>query len=291
MSDNLAIKTYHADVKHRDDETTKVHTPVSEILVLQRLLAARDHEGFIDAFESACANGKTKNNDFLRALGGEGMCLLFDSLSAHPDNLAGRYSSLLLAGHVLAPPDTIRRLAGNVDNDELKTLISTMEASRYVKPDRKLEPKPNAFKSDKVVFQVRRVVQLMQMFMGNGEHSDSTGIRRSVFRSQQERTFVRALSLRFPGLLALPNYPLDQIANLDRIGIDDSEIIRYGHRCRLDAILVIPDEGDAVAAFELDSQLHDQPDDDCPGSGRIPARQSTCRRHDPPARSTSQPRH
>ena len=93
----------------------------------------------------------------------------------------------------------------------------------------------------------------MQMFLGDGQFSDATGICRSVFRSQQERTFLRALSLRFPGLLALPNYPLDQIVALDRVGAIDAETLRYGRNCRLDAVLIVPDEGDPVAVFELDT--------------------------------------
>jgi len=96
------------------------------------------------------------------------------------------------------------------------------------------------------------------MFLGDGQYSDATGICRSVFRSQQERTFLRALSLRFPGLQALPNYPLDQIVDFDRVGAINPETLRYGKNCRLDAVLIIPDEGDPVAVFELDSRFHDQ---------------------------------
>jgi len=59
--------------------------------------------------------------------------------------------------------------------------------------------------------------------------------------------------------MALPNYPLDQIVDLDRIQDIDPKTLRYAHACRLDAILVVPDEGDPVAAFELDSRHHDLP--------------------------------
>src|SRR5699024_4315749 len=59
--------------------------------------------------------------------------------------------------------------------------------------------------------------------------------------------------------LALPNYPLDQIVALDRLTID-AKTLRYGRNCRLDAILIIPNEGDPVAVFELDSRLHDRPE-------------------------------
>jgi len=61
-------------------------------------------------------------------------------------------------------------------------------------------------------------------------------------------------------LLALPNYPFDQIADLGRLRTIDTKTLRYARLCRLDAILVIPDEGDPVAAFELDSRHHDSPE-------------------------------
>jgi len=91
--------------------------------------------------------------------------------------------------------------------------------------------------------------------------SDAFEIRRSVFRSPQERAFAKALSLRFPGLRALPNYPLDQVVDLDRLkALVGDEAWRYGFGCRLDAVLVTPLEGDPIAAFELDSRVHDRPD-------------------------------
>lgn len=111
------------------------------------------------------------------------------------------------------------------------------------------------------VVQLKRVVQLSWFGVAGFEASDAFEIRRSVFRSPQERAFTRALSLRFPGLVALPNYPLDQIANLDRLKAHVSpEAWRYGRMCRLDAVLVTPLEGDPIAAFELDSRNHDRPE-------------------------------
>ncbi len=111
------------------------------------------------------------------------------------------------------------------------------------------------------VVQLKRVVQLSWFGVAGFEASDVFEIRRSVFRSPQERAFARALSLRFPGLVALPNYPLDQIANLDRLKAHVSvEAWKYGRMCRLDAVLVTPLEGDPIAAFELDSRGHDRPE-------------------------------
>lgn len=98
------------------------------------------------------------------------------------------------------------------------------------------------------------------MNYGSYTASDALGIKRSVFRSEQERTFLQALALRFPGLHAFPNYPLDQLADFDKLGnLLDDETLEYGKRCRVDAVLVVPGEGDPVAAFELDSRLHDEP--------------------------------
>ena len=109
------------------------------------------------------------------------------------------------------------------------------------------------------VIQLKRVVQLSWFGIAGFEASDAFALRRSVFRSPQERTFARALSLRFPGLMALPNYPLDQIASLDRLRpLVSEETWRYGRLCRIDAVLVTPGEGDPIAAFELDSKAHDQ---------------------------------
>ncbi len=59
----------------------------------------------------------------------------------------------------------------------------------------------------------------------------------------------------------LPNYPLDQVADMDRLKrLVSDRIWRYGRACRLDAVLVTPMEGDPIAAFELDSHFHDVPE-------------------------------
>lgn len=62
--------------------------------------------------------------------------------------------------------------------------------------------------------EVRRVIQKIRYFLLDSASSDNRGIRQSVFRSHQNgvpQGFVSPFSL----LLALPNYPLDQIANLN----------------------------------------------------------------------------
>ena len=234
---------------------------ISHVLIhLRRLLSASDHSGFIREFERACSHPHAVKDDFLKALGGEGLCLVLQSKTEHLHEFARRYAKLTLDGWVSAPAAILEELAFITNNDLLRHLkrpFATKDAAK--KPPYQTKTKDSRSDNSGVVFQVRRVVQLMHMFMGSGEQTDSIGIRRSIFRSQQERTFLRALSLRFPGLLALPNYPLDQFVNLNKISIEDPEAIRYGFRCRLDAVLVIPDEGDTVAAFELDSWIHDDP--------------------------------
>ena len=242
---------------------------VPNILQLQRLLGDRDHQGFLEAFSGMLgSNTVSQQREYLGALGGEGLCLLLESRPKPSMPLAKRYCALLLEGSITAPRLVIEelarllksaalvQLAGTLDSDQ--TRASAKDASHAIGDSGIVEP--NASLQMRRVVQVRRVVQIMQMLFGNGQYSDAEGIRRSIFRSQQERTFMRALALRFPGLLALPNYPFDQIADLERLRAIDTKTLRYARLCRLDAILVIPDEGDPVAAFELDSRHHDSPE-------------------------------
>lgn len=131
-----------------------------------------------------------------------------------------------------------------------RALAQTTERRRHCK-----------LEGSREVVQLKRIVQLSWFSVASFEASDAFEIRRSVFRSPQERHFARALALRFPGLVVLPNYPLDQIVDLDRLKNQVStEVWKYGRMCRLDAVLVTPLEGDPIAAFELDSRWHDRPD-------------------------------
>lgn len=204
-----------------------------------------------------------KNNDYFQALGGEGLCLLIAATSNPPKDWAKRYGTLLLDGIIVAPAEIIEQLATLLHSAPLAERASR-QRKKEIPGVEHINPGPRAgaqsAKSRPTILQVKRVVQIMQMVMGDGQYSDANGICRSIFRSPQERTFLRALSLRFPGLQALPNYPLDQIVALERVGAIDAETLRYGRNCRLDAVLVVPEEGDPVAVFELDSRFHDQPE-------------------------------
>lgn len=259
MSDNCTLKTYHWALDFQDDETVDESQNVLDVQHLQQLLAGRDHDQFLSAFEDA----SRPLDDFRRALGGEGLCLFMDDGGGQRRDWATRYAHLLLDRAIEAPPDVILHLATLLDSTALLDLAKREEGKRnrtggYCSGGQRGEL-PSG-KARQAILQVKRVVQIMQMFLGDGQFSDATGICRSVFRSPQERTFLRALSLRFPGLLALPNYPLDQIVALDRVGSIDPETLRYGRNCRLDAVLIVPDEGDPVAVFELDSRYHDLPE-------------------------------
>lgn len=228
-----------------------------DVPYLQRLLARRDHELFLAALENTAA----PRDDFLQALGGEGLYLLLSESGTPNPVWAGRYAKLVLSRRIVAPKSAISRLATHLNSAELfewmKQENNKSSVPRFPNSAKRLG-EPTSPSSRQAMLQVRRVVQIMQMFLGDGQYSDAGGICRSVFRSQQERTFLRALSLRFPGLQALPNYPLDQIVELERVSAMDAETLRYGRNCRLDAVLIVPDEGDPVAVFELDSRFHDQ---------------------------------
>lgn len=148
---------------------------------------------------------------------------------------------------------------GNVASTErLETLLRRFNRKLRQREERH---RHGAFDNSTTVIQTKRVVQMSWFGTAGWKSSDAFEIRRSVFRSSQERTFMRALRERFPGLLSLPNYPLDQVTDLDRLrGSVPEPAWRFGLYCKLDALLVTPIEGDPVAAFELDSRFHDSPE-------------------------------
>jgi hypothetical protein len=145
---------------------------------------------------------------------------------------------------------------GNVaPTQRLHTLLGRLDQKLRQQAQRQQQ---GALDSATTVIQTKRVVQMSWFGTAGWQSSDAFEVRRSVYRSSQERTFMRALRERFPGLLPLPNYPLDQITDLDRLrGLVPEEAWRFGRYCKLDAVLVTPIEGDPVAAFELDSRYHD----------------------------------
>lgn len=258
MSDKSPGEKYYWWVEAQDDENVEYSQKPPDAKYLRRLLARCDHEGFLSEFERA----DLPVGDFLQALGGEGLCLLMKDFENPRTDWANRYVELLFRRAITAPVEIVSRLAAILRSASLSEWIQQEEHRKNRQSFQPTNLKSGTREpglAKEVILQVRRVVQITQMIFGDGRHSDTSGICTSLYRSPQERTFLHALSLRFPGLLALPNYPLDQIVALDRLTID-AKTLRYGRNCRLDAILIVPDEGDPVAVFELDSRLHDRPE-------------------------------
>lgn len=187
-------------------------------------------------------------------LGGDGLHILLQDQP--PPALLSTYAQLLLSGKIRASSEVIMSLHEKLPSEGLMALAqAAARPVSYRNNASEAEPSP-----EQPTIQLKRVIQIIDMGFGTYSASDALGVRRSVFRSEQERTFLQALALRFPSLHAFPNYPLDQLADFDKLAnLLDDETVEYGRRCRIDAVLVVPGEGDPVAAFELDSRLHDEP--------------------------------
>lgn len=228
--------------------------------MLRTSLAARDHGGFIGGLQLALEGAGHLHRDYLQALGGEGLYIALHE-DAEPGVL-GKYASLLVAGKIHVPASVALALNERMPSAELlahaERLLANVdgEDSDAVPASHTQEYRAN--RTTAAGIQLKRKMQIIDMGFGTYSASDALGLKRSVFRSEQEKAFLQALTLRFPALMAFPNYPLDQIADFDRLSaILDDKTIRYGRHCRIDALLVVPGEGDPVAAFELDSRLHD----------------------------------
>ncbi len=226
-----------------------------EVRRLQNLLGEGDHVGFLESFSGGRWLHLAADRDFLRALAGEGLCILLQEKDPSR-RLMQRYGDLLLAGLVRAPVETVCDLANRLRSSRLLEVAARLRSKELRSPHSTTKPiehpDSDQFAPLTPIFQVRRIVQSTFMVPGRMDASDLLSARKSIFRSQQERSFLQALSLRFPGLLALPNYPLDQVADINRLQHQlDDEAWLYVKRCRPAAILVIPDEGDPIAAFDL----------------------------------------
>ncbi|HEY3432606.1 MAG TPA: DUF2726 domain-containing protein [Rhodocyclaceae bacterium] len=226
---------------------------------LRQLLSSHQYAEFLDGFDGVYATTNPSDLALLRVLAGEGLVQCLHSHSNEPPatEIASRFFQLLAAGKVELPDDFLSQLGGK----DLSSADKPMQERTGQQSPRPSQTLGRTTAKDQTVIRTKRVIQVMDYQWGSYSVSDALGLRQSVFRSQQEKCFLRALSLRFPGLTALPNYPLDQIADFNKLqSVLDPQTISYGRRCRIDALLVIPDEGDPVAAFELDSEFHDTPE-------------------------------
>lgn len=227
---------------------TKRQTPrpmVAGIRALRDLVQRPDFVEFRAQFDDAISRAMPTDIVTLQRVAAEAFELFLESSLVPEPQLLSWFADHHERGNI----EVTQRLVGLIRRLE-RTTAQSDERYRHAGVD----PGP-------VVIQMKRVVQMSWFGTAGFEATDIFELRRSVFRSPQERAFYQALWQRFPGLRPLPNYPLDQITDIDRLrGRVSSEAWRYGQFCRLDAVLVTPVEGDPVAAFELDSGLHDDPD-------------------------------
>lgn len=190
---------------------------------MRSALCDADAQRFMSAYRTA-DEAAALPADLLAAIAQEGLSVLRERLSVE--------ERALLAAHCSRQPLAAR-----------------------VSPNR-----PNMARRDDTVIEMKRAVQVTHFVSRFFEASDAGGLARTVFRSPQERSFFEAVRLRYPGLLALPNYPVAAVINLDWLRlVVPPKTYAYGRRCLLDALLVTPREGDPVVAFELDSGHHDTP--------------------------------
>lgn len=192
---------------------------------LQKLLSRREHQAFLDELLFALEDADPLEVDFLQALGGEGLHLLLSTDA--PATLLDTYAELLLAGKVHAPVETVVALHDRLPSAGLDVLVHAIQQ------EDRLRVRKVADRSQPTI-QLKRVIQIIDMSFGDYSASDALGIRRSVFRSAQERTFLQALALRFPGLHAFPNYPLDQLW-AGNVGPNATAMIRHHVENRSDA--------------------------------------------------------
>lgn len=236
---------------------------------LRSLLRRREHDAFLTALSAALNDENSPDRDVLRVMGGEGLSILVRSPDAASDQICLRYIDRLCAGDVDPAPGDLAavthvllpRLAHCLDAVRTAEILRTLVGLAEKGADRERNTAHRLARAEQPPLQLRRYVQAIDFKLGDFAYSDALGLRQSVFKSPQERSFLRALSLRFPSLLAIPNYGLNQLFDSERLRkLVDTETWRFALRCVLDAVLVVPDEGDAVAAFELDSSYHDSPE-------------------------------
>lgn len=230
---------------------------------LRGCLYRRDHVAFLARFNTSPLSLRAEFDDYLKALGGEALCVLLDEEPEPPPQVLRDYAALLLKDKLLLPFGVAESLAEQLKSKPLRIAAERLKIreSRGPRTKRKVQQAPtlpNCVAAP--VIEVSRFVQSTYMSFAPSL-AETAGLRTSIFGSEQEKSFNQALALRFPAFLALPNYPLDQIVDLFKLRkvLGDTHW-HYAKNCRIDSVLVLPGAGRALAAFELDSAFHDGPE-------------------------------
>lgn len=110
------------------------------------------------------------------------------------------------------------------------------------------------------VVRLERRVAVTEYRMGKWESSASGSARRTLLRSTQEREFMKAARAYFVGREVLPNIPIRNFIDIDRLAPElPSEVRRYAQLAEADVLVATPVDFDPVGVIELDSGYHDLP--------------------------------
>lgn len=210
---------------------------------LTRLFEQPEHQLFCQEFESLLGVPLlASQKEELRTIGAAAF-ELFLKRSPAPDDETLRWFMRMCSDGWIKANGAIERALLRLE----RRMRREAERKRY-----------GAFDSATTILQTRRVVQMSWFGTAGFCSSDAFEIRRSIYSARQERQFAAAARLRFPGLSVLPNYPLRQVVDLDKVKrMIPPSIVRYGFKCLLDVLVATPREGDPIAAIELDSRSHD----------------------------------
>ena len=97
----------------------------SVIRTLRGHLHRREHAAFVTVFLDGEVQAFRENDDYLKALAGEALCLLLEAPQAAEDLLT-EYEQLLLAGEISAPYSTVLGLAERLDSSALHAIARTL---------------------------------------------------------------------------------------------------------------------------------------------------------------------
>lgn len=210
---------------------------------LRRLAARPDFEEFRRQFDRASAR-RDCSRDELREIGTDAFEAFLEPAASADSELFSWFVEQCRAGAIV----TTNAISAGVRRLERATRRQA-ERVRYS------EAIP--------ALQTRRIVQLSWFGSAGFHASDLFEVRQSIYRSPQLRQFCAAAALRFPGLTVLPNYPIREIVNLEKLErLVTPAVAKYGKYCAIDVILTTPREGDPVVAFDLQDDTRNKRHDD-----------------------------